>query len=99
MADPSLLKELVERCDSLKRRLAADGSSAEAARNLEDATYTLCVVTGTRQLDAALFVARRAAGRLPGPTPASSPRGLKRLALSARRGHARRREVQGVRGH
>ncbi|OIJ96243.1 DUF5133 domain-containing protein [Streptomyces sp. MUSC 14] len=58
-ADPSLLKELVERCDSLKRRLAADGSSAEAARNLEDATYTLCVVTGTRQLDAALFVARR----------------------------------------
>nr|WP_067040265.1 DUF5133 domain-containing protein [Streptomyces sp. FXJ1.172]WEP00042.1 DUF5133 domain-containing protein [Streptomyces sp. FXJ1.172] len=59
MADPSLLRELVERCESLRRSLAQGGGSAETARKLEDATYTLCVVTGTRQLDAALFVARR----------------------------------------
>ncbi|WP_342746345.1 DUF5133 domain-containing protein [Streptomyces monashensis] len=59
MADPSLLRELVERCESLRRSLARGGSSAETARELEDVTYTLCVVTGTRQLDAALFVARR----------------------------------------
>ncbi|QHA09327.1 DUF5133 domain-containing protein [Streptomyces broussonetiae] len=59
MADPSLLRELVERYESLRRSLAQGGGSAETARKLGDATYTLCVVTGTRQLDAALFVARR----------------------------------------
>lgn len=53
MADPSLLRELVERCESLRRSLARGGGSIETARKLEDAT------TGTRQLDAALFVARR----------------------------------------
>jgi hypothetical protein len=57
-AHPSLLRELVERCETLRHRLAAD-DSAETARRLEDATYTLCVITGTRQLDTALSVARR----------------------------------------
>ncbi|MGW4873735.1 DUF5133 domain-containing protein [Streptomyces chartreusis] len=33
--------------------------SADTTRRLDDAAYTLCVVTGTRQLDAALFVARQ----------------------------------------
>ena len=55
---PSLLRELVERCETLRRR-AASGAGPEVARRLEDATYTLCVVTGTRQLDTALSVARR----------------------------------------
>ncbi|MEV5880205.1 DUF5133 domain-containing protein [Streptomyces sp. NPDC052101] len=58
MAHPSLLRELVERCEALRRRMAA-GGGPEIARNLEDVTYTLCVVTGTRQLDTALYVARR----------------------------------------
>ena len=58
VANPSLLRELVERCETLRRH-AASGGSPEVARRLEDATYTLCVVTGTRQLDAALSVARR----------------------------------------
>ncbi|MEU9213890.1 DUF5133 domain-containing protein [Streptomyces sp. NPDC048415] len=58
VAHPSLLRELVERCETLGRRLAS-GGSAEIARQLEDATYTLCVVTGTRQLDTALYVARQ----------------------------------------
>jgi hypothetical protein len=57
-AHPSLLRELVERCDTL-RRLLASGGSAETRRQLEDVTYTLCVVTGTRQLDTALYVARQ----------------------------------------
>jgi hypothetical protein len=57
-AHPSLLRELVERCETFRRRLAAD-NSAESARQLEDATYTLCVITGTRQLDTAPSVARR----------------------------------------
>ncbi|MBB5792174.1 DUF5133 domain-containing protein [Streptomyces caelestis] len=58
MAHPSLLRELVERCETLRRRLASD-NSPETDRQLTDATYTLCVITGTRQLDTALFVARR----------------------------------------
>ncbi|MFF8035994.1 DUF5133 domain-containing protein [Streptomyces sp. NPDC016626] len=57
-AHPSLLRELVERCETLRHRLA-DDNSTETTRQLEDATYTLCVITGTRQLDTALFVARR----------------------------------------
>ncbi len=57
-AHPSLLRELVERCETLRRRLAS-GGSAETRRRLEDASYTLCVLTGTRQLDTALTVARR----------------------------------------
>jgi hypothetical protein len=57
-AHPSLLRELVERCETLRRRLAFDGS-AETKRQLDDASYTLCVLTGTCQLDAALSAARR----------------------------------------
>ncbi|GAB2745506.1 DUF5133 domain-containing protein [Streptomyces bullii] len=57
-ADPSLLRHLVERCETLRRRTAS-GGSAQAMRQLEDATYTLCVITGTRQLDTALYVARQ----------------------------------------
>ncbi|MGF0174475.1 DUF5133 domain-containing protein [Streptomyces sp. Marseille-Q5077] len=56
-AHPSLLRDLVERCETLSRRLAVHPSS-DTARQLEDATYTLCVITGIRQLDTALFVAR-----------------------------------------
>jgi hypothetical protein len=61
-AHSSLLRELVERCERLRRRLAAD-NSPETARQFEDATYTLCVITGTRQLDTALFVAQLAEAR------------------------------------
>ncbi|MFJ5731551.1 DUF5133 domain-containing protein [Streptomyces paradoxus] len=57
-AHPSLLWELVERCETLRRRLAS-GSSAETRRQLEDTSYTLCALTGTRQSDTALTVARR----------------------------------------
>ncbi|MGW7646899.1 DUF5133 domain-containing protein [Streptomyces bobili] len=54
----SLLRELIERCETLRHRLAAD-NSPETTRRLDDAAYTLCVITATRQLDTALFVARR----------------------------------------
>ncbi|MFG1665004.1 DUF5133 domain-containing protein [Streptomyces sp. Y7] len=57
-ASPSLLRELIERCETLQRRLATQ-HTADIARQLDNATYTLCVITGTRQLDTALFVARR----------------------------------------
>ncbi|MFG2473188.1 DUF5133 domain-containing protein [Streptomyces canus] len=55
---PALLRELLERCETLRRRLASNGS-AETRRQLEDASYTLCLITGTRQLDTALYVARQ----------------------------------------
>ncbi|MEW2299222.1 DUF5133 domain-containing protein [Streptomyces sp. NPDC006655] len=58
MASPPHLRELVERCDTLRRRLAVD-HSAETARRLEDAARTLCLLTGARQLDTALYVARQ----------------------------------------
>ncbi|MEU9015604.1 DUF5133 domain-containing protein [Streptomyces sp. NPDC048479] len=57
-AHHSLLRELVERCETLRHRLAA-GGSAETVRQLENAIYPLCVITGTRQLNTALFVAHR----------------------------------------
>ncbi|MEV5731602.1 DUF5133 domain-containing protein [Streptomyces pharetrae] len=57
-AQPSLLRELVERCETLRRCLASD-DSPQLRRQLEDASYTLCVITGTRQLDTALHVARQ----------------------------------------
>ncbi|MGI5405285.1 DUF5133 domain-containing protein [Streptomyces chartreusis] len=57
-ARPSLLRDLIERCETLSRRLATH-PSAVTARRLDDVIYTLCVITGTRQLDTALFVARR----------------------------------------
>ncbi|CAM5331219.1 DUF5133 domain-containing protein [Streptomyces chartreusis] len=56
-AHPSLLRDLIERCETLSRRMAVH-PSADTARQFEDATYTLCIITGTRQLDMALFVAR-----------------------------------------
>ncbi|MFE1882782.1 DUF5133 domain-containing protein [Streptomyces diastatochromogenes] len=40
-AHPSLLRELVERCENLRRRLAFD-NSADITRQLDDATYTPC---------------------------------------------------------
>lgn len=58
MANPSLLRELAERCEKLRRALDTNGS-AQTARKLEDATYTLCVLTGTRHLETALAVARQ----------------------------------------
>ncbi|MFE9455055.1 DUF5133 domain-containing protein [Streptomyces sp. NPDC006739] len=57
-AHPSLLRELVERCETLRQRLASD-DSAETRHQLEDASYALCVITGTHQLDTALPVGRR----------------------------------------
>ncbi|MFD5862735.1 DUF5133 domain-containing protein [Streptomyces chartreusis] len=57
-AYPSLPRDLIERCETLSRRLATH-PSAGTARRLDDATHTLCVITDTRQLDTALFVARR----------------------------------------
>ncbi|MEU1544067.1 DUF5133 domain-containing protein [Actinacidiphila glaucinigra] len=69
MAHPVVLHMLVEQYEALRAAGAVTGGSdgPEARRRLEDAAYTLCVATGTTDLEAALAAAR---GRVPGARPA-----------------------------
>lgn len=62
LAHPAVLQDLIEQYDALRILHAEDGSE-EARRRMEDVAYTLCVSTGTRDIDAALVAARH---RLPG---------------------------------
>ncbi|UFQ19871.1 MULTISPECIES: DUF5133 domain-containing protein [Streptomyces] len=62
MAHPAVLKDLVEQYETL-RALHAENGTAEARQRMNDVEYTLCVSTGTRDIDAALIAARH---RLPG---------------------------------
>ncbi|MFI9119866.1 DUF5133 domain-containing protein [Streptomyces bikiniensis] len=62
MAHPMVLENLVEQYGTLRTLYAANGS-AEVRRQLEDVTYTLCVSTGTRDIDAALTASRRQLAR------------------------------------
>ncbi|MFE0514265.1 DUF5133 domain-containing protein [Streptomyces sp. NPDC058964] len=65
MAHPAVLRNLVEQYDALRILHAEDGSE-EVRRRMGDVAYTLCVSTGTRDIDAALIAARH---RLPGARP------------------------------
>ncbi|MFD6427065.1 DUF5133 domain-containing protein [Streptomyces sp. NPDC060198] len=65
MAHPVVLKGLVDRYESLRSAGAGD---ARARQRLEDVEYTLCVSTGTRDVEAALDAAR--ARLAPGETTA-----------------------------
>ncbi|MFW3463440.1 DUF5133 domain-containing protein [Streptomyces microflavus] len=58
MAHTMVLKNLIEQYETLQILHAEEGSS-EARQRLEDITYTLCVSTDTRDIDAALTAARR----------------------------------------
>ncbi|MFE0791079.1 DUF5133 domain-containing protein, partial [Streptomyces mutabilis] len=62
LAHPVVLKNLIEQYETLRALHAEDGTE-EARRRMEDVAYTLCVSTGTRDIDAALVAARH---RLPG---------------------------------
>ncbi|PWI10520.1 DUF5133 domain-containing protein [Streptomyces sp. NWU339] len=62
MAHPAVLRNLIEQHDALRILHAEDGSP-EARRRMDDVAYTLCVSTGTRDIDAALVAARH---QLPG---------------------------------
>lgn len=57
MAHPAILKDLIEQYDAL-RTLHAEVGSPQAHQRMEDVVYTLCVSTGTRDIDAALPAAR-----------------------------------------
>ncbi|MFD7750053.1 DUF5133 domain-containing protein [Streptomyces sp. NPDC059698] len=65
MAHPTVLRNLVEQYEVL-RVLHADNGSEEARQRMDDVAYTLCVSTGTADVDSALVAARH---RLPGARP------------------------------
>ncbi|MEV2253847.1 DUF5133 domain-containing protein [Streptomyces sp. NPDC050147] len=62
MAHPAVLEELIEEYEAL-RTLHAESGTEQARQRLDDIAYTLCVSTGTRDIDAALVAARH---QLPG---------------------------------
>jgi hypothetical protein len=62
LAHPAVLHDLVAQFDALNA-LHAENGSPEAQQRLDDIAYTLCLSTGTRDVDAALVAARH---RLPG---------------------------------
>lgn len=65
LAHPAVLSQLLTEYDSLTALNAQEGGP-EAQRRLEDLMYTLCVTTGTKDIDSALVAARH---RLPGARP------------------------------
>lgn len=68
MPHPAVLRRLVERYETLRR---SPTSTPEVLRQREDAAYTLCVSTGTRDIDSALATARRYLARPPGTSSAA----------------------------
>ncbi|WP_129837807.1 DUF5133 domain-containing protein [Streptomyces sp. RFCAC02] len=58
MAHPTVLRNLIDEYEAL-RILQADTGGPDVRQRMEDVAYTLCVSTGTRQVDDALAVARR----------------------------------------
>ncbi|MDF9868734.1 hypothetical protein OKW18_000872 [Streptomyces pratensis] len=65
MAHPAVLRNLVEQYDTL-RFLQAENGDTEVSQRMDDIAYTLCVATGTGDVDAALIAARY---QLPGARP------------------------------
>ncbi|MEV4744300.1 DUF5133 domain-containing protein [Streptomyces sp. NPDC049555] len=63
LAHPAVLDDLVRRYTALERELMAGHTDPSIQQKLADVAYTLCVSTGTRDIDAALVAARH---RLPG---------------------------------
>ncbi|MEV0122609.1 DUF5133 domain-containing protein [Streptomyces sp. NPDC050703] len=62
LAHPVLLEDLVERYKALAM-LRADQGSEASRQEFQDIAYSLCVATGTSDVDAALIAASH---RLPG---------------------------------
>ncbi|MEV7194586.1 DUF5133 domain-containing protein [Streptomyces sp. NPDC093510] len=62
MAHPVVLKDLIEEYETL-RMLHAESGTEQARQRMDDVAYTLCVATGTRDIDAALVAGRH---QLPG---------------------------------
>ncbi|MES4891099.1 DUF5133 domain-containing protein [Streptomyces sp. NPDC096012] len=65
MAHPAVLQDLIAQYEALTL-LGAEESTPQARQRLADISYTLCVATGTRDVDMALIAARH---RLSGARP------------------------------
>ncbi|MFI9808733.1 DUF5133 domain-containing protein [Streptomyces sp. NPDC052301] len=65
MAHPAVLKDLIAQYEALTL-LGAEESTPQARQRLADVSYTLCVATGTKDVDMALIAARH---RLSGARP------------------------------
>jgi len=65
MAHPVVLKDLIAQYETLTL-LGADESTPQARQRLADIAYSLCVATGTKDVDMALIAARH---RLSGARP------------------------------
>ncbi|MGI5484286.1 DUF5133 domain-containing protein [Streptomyces lavendofoliae] len=78
LAHPAVLRELVARYESLCTASQELALAPDLKRRLDDVAYTLCVTTGTRQLDHALAAAR---ARL-AATPAGSTATVSTAAVS-----------------
>ncbi len=63
LAHPAVLDDLVKRYTALELALLAGDAGPDTRQKMADVAYTLCVSTGTRDVDAALIAARH---RLPG---------------------------------
>lgn len=72
MADPRVLRDLVEQYEALSALHARNGAS-EARRRLDDIAYTLCVYTGTREVRSALAAARTQMAMADGEPDAPQP--------------------------
>ncbi|KPI02687.1 hypothetical protein OV450_4610 [Actinobacteria bacterium OV450] len=79
MAHPAVLARLVEEYETVARLRAGERRDAVRQR-LEDVVYTLCVSTGTRDIDAALVSARE---RMSAARPGADADGLHADGLHA----------------
>lgn len=59
MAHPAVLRNLVEHYEALAALAHSDIVGPHIHRQMQDTAYTLCVSTGTRDIDAALDAARQ----------------------------------------
>ncbi|MEV7128123.1 DUF5133 domain-containing protein [Streptomyces sp. NPDC093260] len=66
LAHPAVLRDLIEQYEALAALHAADAESDQVRQRMQDVAYTLCVSTGTQDVDAALIAARH---HLPGARP------------------------------
>ncbi|MEU6284244.1 DUF5133 domain-containing protein [Streptomyces sp. NPDC047028] len=66
MAHPAVLRDLIDQYEALAALEASEAGSAQVRQRMQDVAYTLCVSTGTGDIDAALIAARH---RLPGARP------------------------------
>jgi len=58
MAHPNVLRDLLDEYEQLLI-LRAEQDSPQIAQRLEDVAYTLCISTGTKEIEQARTVARR----------------------------------------